>query len=215
MQLYTTALSPYSAKVRAALYEKKLAFEPIDVPFARAGFVSKPEGLLRINPRGEVPVLIDGKVALYDSTVILEYLEDRYPDPALAPREPAARAVCRQLEDFGDELTGGPCADLVDELWTKTDPAARDSARIKQAGEAIQRAWARLDRQLEGREWLCGAFSVADLACFIPASFAGFVGHGPGEEHVRLRAWAARMNERPSIARIRQEMLDAVKALAS
>lgn len=214
MQLYTTALSPYSAKVRAALYEKKLAFEPIDVPFVRAGFLSKPPELLRINPRGEVPVLIDGKVALYDSTVILEYLEDRYPDPALAPREPAARAVCRQLEDFGDELTGGPSADLVDELWTKTDPAARDAARIKQAGEAIQRAWARLDRQLEGRDWLCGAFSVADLACFLPASYAGFVGHGPGEEHVRLRAWIARMNERPSVARIRQEMLDAVKALA-
>jgi glutathione S-transferase len=214
MQLYTTALSPYSAKVRAALYEKKLAFEPIDVPFARAGFLSKPPELLRINPRGEVPVLIDGKVALYDSTVILEYLEDRYPDPALAPREPAARAVCRQLEDFGDELTGGPSADLVDELWTKTDPAARDGARIKQAGEAIQRAWARLDRQLDGQEWLCGAFSVADLACFMPASYAGFVGHGPGEEHVRLRAWIGRMNERPSVARIRQEMLDAVKALA-
>jgi glutathione S-transferase len=214
MKLYTTALSPYSAKVRAALYEKKLAFEPIEVPFARAGFLSKPPELLRINPRGEVPVLIDGKVALYDSTVILEYLEDRYPDPALAPREPAARAVCRQLEDFCDELTGGPSADLVEELWTKTDPAARDAARIKQAGEAIQRAWARLDRQLEGRDWLCGAFSVADLSCFLPASYAGFVGHGPGEEHARLRAWIARMNERPSVARIRQEMLDAVKALA-
>jgi glutathione S-transferase len=102
----------------------------------------------------------------------------------------------------------------VDELWTKTDPAARDGALIKQAGEAIQRAWTRLDRQLEGRDWLCGAFSVADLACFMSASFAGFVGHGPGEEHVRLRAWIARMNERPSVARIRQEMLDAVKALA-
>jgi glutathione S-transferase len=146
--------------------------------------------------------------------VILEYLEDRYPSPPLAPREPAARAVCRQLEDFGDELTGGPSADLVDELWTKQDPAARDGARIKQAQEEIQRAFARLDRQLEGREWLCGAFSVADLACFVPVSFAGFVGHGPGEEHARLRGWVARMNERPSVARIRQEMLDAVKALA-
>lgn len=215
MKLYTTALSPYSAKVRAALYEKEITFDPIEVPFGRTGFLAKPPEMLRINPRGQVPVLIDGEVALYDSTVILEYLEDRYPKPPLAPREPAARAVCRQLEDFGDELTGGPSADLVDELWTKTDPATRDAARVKQGQEEMQRAYARLDRQLEGREWLCGAFSVADLACFVPVSFAGFIGHGPGEEHTRLRAWIARISERPSVARIRQEMLDAVKALAT
>jgi glutathione S-transferase len=215
VKLYTTALSPYSAKVRAALYEKRLDFQPIEVPFGRAGFLSKPPELLRINPRGEVPVLVDGDVSLYDSTVILEYLEDRYPNPPLAPREPAARAVCRQLEDFGDELTGGPSAALVDELWTKTDSTARDAARIKQAGEEIQRAYARLDQQLDGREWLCGAFSVADIACFVPASFAGFVGQGPGEAHARVRGWVARISERASIARVRQEMLDAVKALAS
>jgi glutathione S-transferase len=215
VQLYTTALSPYSAKVRAALYEKKLAFEAIEVPFGRAGFLSKPEELLRLNPRGQVPLLIDGKVALYDSTVILEYLEDRYPNPPLAPREPAARAVCRQLEDFGDELTGGPSADLVDELWTKTDAAARDAARIKQAGEGIQRAYARLEAQLDGRQWLCGDFSVADISCFVPASFAGFVGHGAGEAHPRVRDWFARVGERASVQRVRQEMLDAVKALAS
>ncbi len=214
MKLYTTALSPYSAKVRAALYEKGVAFEPIDVPFGRSGFLAKPPEMLRINPRGEVPVLIDGKVALYDSTVILEYLEDRYPKPPLAPRDPEARAVCRQLEDFGDELTGGPSAALVEELWTKTQPETRDAARIKQAQEEMERAYARLENQLDGREWLCGAFGAADIACFVPASFAGFVGHGPGEAHARVRAWVARASERPSIARVRQEMLDAVKALA-
>jgi glutathione S-transferase len=64
MQLYTTALSPYSAKVRAALYEKGLAFQAIEVPFGRGGFLSKPEGLLRINPRGQVPTLVDGEVRL-------------------------------------------------------------------------------------------------------------------------------------------------------
>lgn len=214
MKLYTTALSPYSAKVRTALYEKGLDFDAIQLAWKPTGFVAKPPEMLRINPRGEVPVLIDGKVALYDSTVILEYLEDRYPSPPLAPREPAARAVCRQLEDFGDELISGPSAALVEELWTKTDPKARDAARIKQAQEEIERAYARLDQQLDGREWLCGAFSVADIACFVPVSFTGFVGHGPGEAHARVRAWVARVSERPSIARVRQEMLDAVKALA-
>ena len=214
MKLYTTALSPFSAKVRAALYEKGLAFEPIELAWRPTGFLAKPPEMLRINPRGQVPVLIDGELALYDSTVILEYLEDRFPSPPLAPREPAARAICRQLEDLGDELTSGPSASLIDELWKKPAGEARDAARIKQAHEGMEHAYARLERQLDGRDWLCGAFGVADIACYVPVSFAGFVGHGPGEAHPRVRDWLARAGERPSIARVRQEMLDAVKALA-
>jgi glutathione S-transferase len=215
MKLFTTALSPFSAKVRAALYEKGLAFEPIELAWKPSGFVAKPPELFAINPRGEVPVLIDGETALYDSTVILEYLEDRHPRPPLAPREPAARAVCRQLEDLGDELTKGPSAELIDELWRKPEGEARDAARIGRGRAGMQAAYDRLERQLEGREWLCGAFSVADLACFVPIAFAAFVGQGPEERHPRLRDWLARMNARPSVQRITQEMMDAIKALAA
>jgi len=214
MQLYTAALSPYSAKVRAALYEKSLAFEAIELPWKPAGFLSKPPAMLAINPRGQVPVLVDGELGLYDSTVILEYLEDRHPRPPLAPREAAARAVCRQLEDLGDELTSGASGALIDELWRKPAGEPRDATRIEQAHDGMQRAYARLESQLAAGEWLCGAFSVADIACYIPVSFAGFVGHGPSEAHPHVQAWFARAGERPSIARVRQEMLDAVKALA-
>jgi len=215
MQLYTTALSPYSGKVRAALYEKGLAFEAIELPWKPTGFLSKPAAMLALNPRGQVPVLVDDGLGLYDSTVILEYLEDRYPKTALAPREPAARAVCRQLEDLGDELTAGAAADLIDELWRKPAGQSRDAARIEQGREGMQQAYARLEAQLAAREWLCGAFSVADIACYVPVSFAGFVGHGPDAAHPRVREWVERAGARPCIARVRQEMLDAVKALAS
>lgn len=214
MQLYTAALSPYSAKVRAALYEKGLAFEAIELPWKPTGFLSKPAAMLALNPRGQVPVLVDDELGVYDSTVILEYLEDRYPKTALAPREPAARAVCRQLEDLGDELTAGAAAALIDELWRKPAGESRDAARIEQGRDGMQQAYARLEAQLAAREWLCGAFSVADIACYVPVSFAGFVGHGPTEAHPRVRAWAERAATRPSVARVRQEMLDAVKALA-
>jgi glutathione S-transferase len=214
MKLYTTALSPFSAKVRAALYEKGVAFEATELAWKPTGFLAKPPAMLAINPRGEVPVLVDGELGLYDSTVILEYLEDRYPQPPLAPREPAARAVCRQLEDLGDELTGGASAQLVDELWRKPADEARDAALIKEGHEGMQRAYARLEQQLGREQWLCGAFSVADISCYVPVSFAGFVGHGPDDTHPRVRDWLARAGERPSIARVRQEMLDAVKALA-
>lgn len=55
-----------------------------------------------VNPRAEVPALVDGDVALYDSTVICEYLEDRYPEPRIYPRDPGVRAECRLLEDLAD-----------------------------------------------------------------------------------------------------------------
>ncbi len=55
-----------------------------------------------MNPRAEVPALVDGDFALYDSTVICEYLEDRYPEPAIYPRDPRLRAECRLLEDLAD-----------------------------------------------------------------------------------------------------------------
>ena len=95
MLLYEHPLSSYVQKVKIALREKGLAFSaelppdfgatnsqgrPPDGPFAAA------------NPRAEVPVLIDGEVTLFESTVILEYLEDKWPEPALLPRDPAARA---------------------------------------------------------------------------------------------------------------------------
>src|SRR5262245_25612384 len=203
MQLYTAALSPYSGKVRAALYEKGLAFEVIELPWKPTGFLSKPAAMLAINPRAQVPVLVDGELGLYDSTVILEYLEDRYPATPLAPRDPAARAVCRQLEDLGDELTAGVAADLVDELWKKPVSEPRDAARIERAREGMQQAYARLEAQLAARDWLCGSFGIADISCYVPLSFAGFVGHGPDGTHPRLQAWLDRATQRPSVARVR------------
>lgn len=94
MRLISFTLSPFSAKVRIALAEKQLACEISDVPTTRAGIASKPAELLAINPRGQVPVLIDGELAIYDSTAIVEYLEDRAPERPLYPKDPVARARC-------------------------------------------------------------------------------------------------------------------------
>lgn len=97
-QLFDDVFSPYARKVRLALYEKGLEFERVRALHGdcnRTDFVD-------VNPRAEVPALMDGKVALYDSTVICEYLEDRYPEPPIYPRDPALRAESRLLEDLAD-----------------------------------------------------------------------------------------------------------------
>ena len=98
--LYEHPLSSYAQKVKIALREKGVDFKAelpgdfgtgrTDGPFAA------------INPRVEVPVLIDGPMQIFNSTVIMEYIEERWPEPPLLPREPAARAFARITEDVCD-----------------------------------------------------------------------------------------------------------------
>jgi glutathione S-transferase len=99
MKLWSGVLSPFSAKVRIALAEKGLPYETLEIGWNRQTLWGpKPPEFLAVSPRGKVPVLIDGGATLYDSTIINEYLEDRYPKPALFPADPVARGRCRQLE---------------------------------------------------------------------------------------------------------------------
>lgn len=77
IKLYSGPLSLFSRKVEIALAEKHLPYQRTLVPFSQdRGYFEKPADVSRINPKGQVPVLIDGDVELYDSTVIIEYLED-------------------------------------------------------------------------------------------------------------------------------------------
>src|SRR5262249_56102734 len=82
-----------------------LAYDRIEVGWNRRDrYLPHHPDVEAINPKGQVPCLVDGDLVLYDSTVILEYLEDRHPVPELMPREPAARARCRLLELEADEV---------------------------------------------------------------------------------------------------------------
>lgn len=94
-------VSPYARKVLLSLDHKSVDYEvdPI-VPFFGG------EGFTKLNPLRRIPVLIDGDLVIPDSTVICEYLDDRYPDKPLYPRDPAERARARWLEEFADSRLG-------------------------------------------------------------------------------------------------------------
>jgi glutathione S-transferase len=215
VKLITHALSPFSGKVRIALREKALSFEDEQLPITRAAIVRKPPELLAANPRGQVPVLFDGELVLHDSTVILEYLEDRHPSPPLLPKAAADRARARLLEDDGDWLMNGAIPELLAETYRKPDPATRDEARLAAASAAIRSAHARLERALaDGRPHLCGdAFTLADLGWLFPVGFAAFYGVPPGEGERRLGAWFARISARASVAEEMKAMREALEKL--
>lgn len=200
MQLYTHALSPYSAKVRIALAEKGIDYEEIRVPVGRRGIVAKPPELLTANPRGQVPTLLDDGLVLYDSTVIVEYLDERHPEPPLLPAGVTERARVRRLEDDADWLMTTAIADLLAETFRKPDVATRDAGRIAAATAGIRAGYDRLERELADSEHLCGRFSAADIACFVAVAVASAFDAPPGPEHPRLTAWAARVGARPSVA---------------
>lgn len=92
MTLYTNKMCPYCHRVRIVLAEKGIAAEFIEVDQKNV-----PEELLSINPYGSVPTLVDRDLILYESHIILEYLEERFPHPPLMPIYPVARARSRLM----------------------------------------------------------------------------------------------------------------------
>jgi glutathione S-transferase len=202
MRLYSGPLSLFTAKVRIALEEKGLAYERVEVGWSLARrYEPHHPDVVRLNPKRQVPVLVDGDVVVYDSTQIFEYLEDLYPEPPLYPRDVAARARCRRLEAAADEILFPPLWDLIEEAFYPPAAGARDGARLAGARATWAQLQAGLDAELAGSDYLCGAFSVADIASFVMANAAATLGAPPDPRLESLGAWLARMRARPAVAR--------------
>jgi glutathione S-transferase len=217
MKLYSGPLSLFSRKVEIALAEKGLAFEREMVPFTQAkGYAPKHPAVLAANPKAQVPVLVDGDLTLFDSTVIAEYLEDAYPERPLFPKEPKARARCRVLELYADEILFAP----VRMLGYRTEPPLSDpqlqairEAEGRQADAAILARYTDLQAELGGQDYFCGAFGVADIGLFMTVLFA-IRRKGPGlDGHPALAAWYARVRARPAAGKAADEIAAADRLL--
>lgn len=219
MKLYSGPLSLFSRKVEIALGEKNLTYEREMVPFSQAaGYTPKHPAVLAANPKGQVPVLIDGELTLFDSTLIMEYLDDAYPAVPLRPAEPRERARCRLIELAADEIVLPP---LVKLMHRTVPPASDPAVRARQAAEAaageqaLAGHYARMADHLgAGGRYLCGAFSVADIALFMTLLFANRLGGPPLDATPALAAWYARTAERPVVAGIAAEIAEADRRLS-
>jgi glutathione S-transferase len=209
MHLYSGPLSLFARKVEIALAEKGIAFTRTMVPFTQTeGYRPKHPAVLAANPKGQVPVIAVGDATLYDSTVILEYLEDAYPDPPLYPKSPAERAQCRMLELEADEVLLAP----VRTLMFRTEPPGDSSVRARQETEArkvepvIEGNHRRLDGMLEGRSYLCGEFTAADIATFIVVHYALRLGAPRIGGLANLSRWYDELAARPAFAKVVAEI---------
>ncbi len=216
--LYSGPLSLFARKVEIALREKGLAFERVMVPFNQTtGYDPKHPEVLALNPKGQVPVLSDCGLVLYDSTVILEYLDEAYPEPPLMPATPVERARCRLDELYADEIM----LQALKPLMHRTGPPSPDrDRRIVQeadaliAEEALARHYEVLEQKLAGRDFFGGRLSTADIALFMSVLFSLRLGGPPLDGYPGLSAWFARLRQRPAFVQVAAEIAEADRRLS-
>jgi len=179
--LYDAPRCPYAARVRIVLAEKGVEVEVVEIDL-----FDRPDWLYEKNPKGRVPVLEEDDRPLAESAVLMEFLEERYPEPALLPPDPADRAAVRLLIFRADELT---------------DPYYALRRGEDGAGEQFDAALGRLEALLGAQPYLSGAeYGLADIALVPWVLRARDVLGVELEGFPALIDWLARLEQRPAIA---------------
>ncbi|MBD1920244.1 glutathione S-transferase family protein [Microcoleus sp. FACHB-831] len=191
--LYYAQRSPYARKVRILLAEKNLPCELKETDFA-----NKSPDFLDISPIGKVPVLVDEDgTTIWDSTLIIEYLDETYPQPSFYPSDRKQRLECRKWEDLADTL-----ADNIVALWLqnrKGDKAdASDKAKYQ---AAIDRLLPILDKQLSASPYLLGEnWTAADVAAVSTLGYYSLrFGSDWQQKYLRLGQLFNNLHERESV----------------
>ncbi len=213
MLLYEHPLSSYAQKVKIALREKGLRFE-VETP-AALGSGNAGGVFAASSPRNEVPVLVDGEARIFDSTIILEYLEDKHPSPPLLPPDPAARANARMIEEICDTLYEAVNWGLSEIRWFGRAQGEQAEAMKRTAARQTAELQAWLAERLGDRPWFNGdSFGWADVsvAPYLNRSFYYGLGTPPGSP---LAAWRDRLIARPSAAATFKEFEAAAAGMAT
>lgn len=197
IKIYHFPPSSNSRKVRITLLEKGLEFERIHVDLAKKE--QKNPDYLKIHPFGQVPALDDEGFILYDSTIINEYLEDEYPYPPLLPKDSEGRARARIMDDFRDNKFNPPFIEIIHEVRYKPE-GERDLKVIEHAKAEIMSCFDRIERELEGREYLAGIFSLADIAYMPNIDSLERFEIPIDPKYKNMLAWTERLKARPSYA---------------
>jgi len=211
MKLYNLALSNFASKSRVAIYEKGLDIELVDPPGGLGSAEYK-----KVNPLGKVPALDIGGQLIAESEVINEYLEDKFPEKPLLPKDPEGKARVRSFTRHHDLYLEPP----IRALFGQMSPKTRDAKVVE---EKLADVTTRLD-QVEAMlapngPWAVGnMFTLADAALTPTLFFAvnllpAFGAKSPLEGRPKLAAWWGRVQERPSTKKVLGEQAAAMAAM--
>jgi len=198
IKLHDFKSSPNSQRVKVVLAEKNLTYEIVPVDL-RKQEQKKPE-YLKLNPYGKVPVLTDDFTVLYESLIINEYLNEKYPNPPLMPKDPGGKAKARILIDYGMAHFDSAYQKLRMELMK--DPKEQSQPIIDGAKSDLKKLLQRFEDEIGDQLYLMGDFSLVD-ADLIPR-FTRLEGFGvlPDPLLPRFGKYMERMKARPSVKAI-------------
>jgi glutathione S-transferase len=198
IKLYDFKSSPNCQRVKVVLAEKNLPYEIITIDLRKQE--QKTPEFLKLNPYGKVPVLVDGDTVLYESCIINEYLNERYPDPPLMPADAGKRAKARILTDYGLAHLDEPYQKLRLELMK--EQKEQNQQTIEAARNSLRKLLQHLEEELGEQHYLAGNFSLTDAA-LIPR-FIRLEGFAvlPDPMLPRLSKYLQRMKGRPSVKAI-------------
>lgn len=197
MMLYENRLSPYAFKVRVLLEESNVPFEskPMRTAAQRAE-------LLAVNPRGEVPVLVDGVYALADSPLICRYLAELHGCGALYPSDPAARFQALAVERYADMQLDAAVFVFTLVRALLPELPAREPQLERSVIALLESAYDGLERRLRASSgpYFAGGFSIADIAAVPHVASARALGHELDRTRwPALATWRKQVSGRPLV----------------
>jgi glutathione S-transferase len=198
IKLYDAVPSSNSDRVKIALHEKGLAYERCTLILANKD-QKRPE-FLKLNPYGKVPVLDDGGQILFESCIINEYLDEKYPEPPLMPADPYLRGRGRVLIDYALNYMHEPYWSLRGEMLQPE--SQRQSEVLSQTRGQLADLMQYLETALGEKPYILGDFSLTDIAIVPRALRMEAYGALPAPSLPRLNSWLERMKARPSVKRI-------------
>lgn len=200
-ELFGHPFSAYTWKALIAFYENGIDFDFRMIDSDHPGNTAR---LQTLSPQGKFPLLIDGETVLYESTVIIEYLQQAHRGPvAMLPEDPRAALEVRMLDRFFDNYVMGFMQQVVDDFLRA--PQDRCPAIVASAKTRLERSYAWLEQHLQSRDFACGdSFSLADCAAAPSLFYADWV-HRIDASCPNLRRYRTTLLDRPSVARCVEE----------
>ena len=211
-KLYHQWLCPFSRKVRVVLAEKKLPFELV----VESVWEKRPD-FIAMNPANDVPVLVEPDGTVFaDSAAIVEYLDERHPDPPLLGVDPYVRAEVRRLAGWFDiKFNAEVTISLVGQKIVRRQMGlggSPDSNAVRSGFAHLGHHLAYLGKLADERRWLAGdAFSLADITAAAHLSTVDYMGDIAWDEHPAVKDWYARVKSRPSFRPLLADQLPGVR----
>jgi glutathione S-transferase len=196
IKLYDAAPSSNSDRVKIALNEKGLAYDRVTLDLAKKE--QKQPEFLQLNPYGKVPVIDDGGQVLFESCIINEYLDEKYPNPPLMPKDPYLRGRGRVLVDYGLNYLHEPYWALRNEIFFKKE-AERNVSLMEEQRRVLRELLRYLEDALGDKPYFLGEISLTDIDLWPRFGRMEDYGVLPTASLPRLSAWVKRMKERPSV----------------